>query len=71
MHPVVTPNLHKPLTVPAQRPHVGGGRCAAAHVPSACPKDHLGAVALRYDTLLGRLGSALDGPGRLTDADAW
>jgi hypothetical protein len=34
-------------------------------------KPHLGAVALRYDTLLARLGPALDGPGRITDADAW
>ena len=28
-------------------------------------------IALRYRTLLGRLGPALDGPGRLTEADAW
>jgi hypothetical protein len=37
----------------------------------AAAKEHLGAVALRYDTLLARLGPALDGPGRLHDADAW
>ncbi len=28
-------------------------------------------VSLRYRTLLERLGPALDGPGQLTDADAW
>jgi hypothetical protein len=28
-------------------------------------------VSLRYRTLLSRLGPALDGPGTLTDADAW
>jgi hypothetical protein len=28
-------------------------------------------VSLRYRTLLGRLGPALDGPGTLTGADAW
>ncbi|MGH3275726.1 MAG: hypothetical protein ACRDNZ_15550, partial [Streptosporangiaceae bacterium] len=28
-------------------------------------------VALRYRTLFRRLGSGLDGPGRLEDADAW
>jgi hypothetical protein len=28
-------------------------------------------VSLRYRTLLERLGPALDGPGTLTDADAW
>jgi hypothetical protein len=34
-------------------------------------KAHAGDIALRYATLLGRLGPALDGPGRLRDADAW
>jgi hypothetical protein len=28
-------------------------------------------IQLRYATLLGRLGPALDGPGNLADADAW
>ncbi len=28
-------------------------------------------VSLRYQTLLSRLGPALDGPGQLADADAW
>src|SRR5207237_5173063 len=32
---------------------------------------HLGDIQLRYATLLGRLGPALDGPGALADADAW
>ncbi len=34
-------------------------------------RPHLGDIQLRYATLLGRLGPALDGPGRLHDADAW
>ena len=34
-------------------------------------RPHLGDIQLRYATLLGRLGPALDGPGRLGDADAW
>jgi hypothetical protein len=37
-------------------------RAAARHVPD---------IQLRYATLLGRLGPALDGPGMLTEADAW
>ena len=32
---------------------------------------HLGDIQLRYATLLGRLGPALDGPGTLDEADAW
>jgi hypothetical protein len=32
---------------------------------------HIGDIQLRYATLLGRLGPALDGPGVLGDADAW
>ena len=32
---------------------------------------HLGDIQLRYSTLLGRLGTALDGPGTLDEADAW
>jgi len=34
-------------------------------------RPHLGDIQLRYTTLLSRLGPALDGPGRLPDADAW
>ncbi len=32
---------------------------------------HLGDVALRFRTLMRRLGSGLDGPGSFADADAW
>ncbi|MGH3408436.1 MAG: hypothetical protein ACRDRJ_38975, partial [Streptosporangiaceae bacterium] len=32
---------------------------------------HIADIQLRYATLLGRLGAALDGPGTLDDADAW
>jgi hypothetical protein len=34
-------------------------------------RSHIGDIQLRYSTLLSRLGPALDGPGRLADADAW
>jgi hypothetical protein len=34
-------------------------------------KPHAGDIQLRYSTLLRRLGPALNGPGRLEDADAW
>jgi hypothetical protein len=44
---------------PGQFEHV---RAAAKHLPD---------IQLRYATLLGRLGPALDGPGRLDEADAW
>jgi hypothetical protein len=37
-------------------------RAAARHLPD---------IQLRFATLLGRLGQALDGPGNLRDADAW
>jgi hypothetical protein len=43
----------------------GGGAAGRA------PRPHLGDIQLRYATLLGRLGPALDGPGRLHDAGAW
>jgi len=39
------------------------------HVQAAA--KHLPDIQLRYATLLGRLGQALDGPGRLEEADAW
>ena len=42
-------------------------RLAAVHAASRALPD----IALRYRTLLERLGPALDGPGQLTDADAW
>jgi hypothetical protein len=38
---------------------------------AAAATRHLPDIQLRYATLLGRLGQALDGPGRLEDADAW
>jgi hypothetical protein len=44
---------------PAETASIGA---AARHIPD---------IALRMSTLLGRLGPALDGPGQLTDADAW
>jgi hypothetical protein len=34
-------------------------------------RRHLADIALRYRTLLERLGPGLDGPGALADADAW
>ncbi|MGH3399876.1 MAG: hypothetical protein ACRDPO_34855, partial [Streptosporangiaceae bacterium] len=34
-------------------------------------RSHLGDIALRYRTLLERLGPGLDGPATLADADAW
>jgi hypothetical protein len=37
----------------------------------AAARRNLGDVSLRYRTLLSRLGPGLDGPGTLTDADAW
>ena len=41
---------------------VGLVQAAARHLPD---------IQLRFATLLGRLGPALDGPGTLADADAW
>jgi hypothetical protein len=38
---------------------------------AAAATRHLPDIQLRYATLLGRLGHALDGPGRLEEADAW
>jgi hypothetical protein len=37
----------------------------------AAARPHLPGIAMRYSVLLDRLGPALDGPGHLTDADAW
>ena len=48
-----------PGRYPAEASRVRG---AARHLPD---------IQLRYATLLGRLGPALDGPGNLADADAW
>ena len=44
------------------RNELGWARAAAPHLPD---------IQLRLATLFGRLGPALDGPGRLSDADAW
>jgi hypothetical protein len=44
-----------------------GSRLAAV----TAARRSLADVSLRYQTLLSRLGPALDGPGQLTDADAW
>ena len=48
-----------PARYPAEAERVQG---AARQLPD---------IQLRYATLLGRLGPALDGPGTLADADAW
>jgi hypothetical protein len=48
---------------PARYPaEASRARAAARQLPD---------IQLRYATLLGRLGPALDGPGTLADADAW
>ena len=49
----------------------GDGLHDAAISRIRAAKPHLGDIQLRYATLLGRLGPALDGPGTLADADAW
>jgi len=53
-----------------ERAYAGGAyRSERAAVTAA--RRVLPDIALRYRTLLGRLGPGLDGPGALTDADAW
>jgi hypothetical protein len=47
----------------------GAHEAAMIHIRAARP--HLGDIALRYATLLGRLGPALDGPGTVDGADVW
>ena len=49
----------------------GDGLHDAAVARIRAAKPHLGDIQLRYATLLGRLGPALDGPGTLADADVW
>ena len=49
----------------------GDGLHGAALSRARAAKPHLGDIQLRYATLLGRLGPALDGPGTLDGADAW
>ena len=49
----------------------GDGMHDAALARIRAAKPHLGDIQLRYATLLGRFGPALDGPGALADADVW
>ena len=49
----------------------GDGLHGAALTRIRAAKPHIGDIQLRYATLLGRLGPALDGPGTLAGADAW
>ena len=49
----------------------GDGLHGAALTRIRAAKPHVGDIQLRYATLLGRLGPALDGPGTLAGADAW
>jgi hypothetical protein len=49
----------------------GDGRHPGQLARTRAAAKHLPDIQLRYATLLGRLGPALDGPGALTDADAW
>ncbi len=48
-----------------------GSGTAADHALIRTASRHLGDVALRFRTLLRRLGAGLDGPGGFGDADAW
>jgi hypothetical protein len=47
----------------------GAHEAAMIHIRAARP--HLGDIVLRFNTLLTRLGPALDGPGTLQGADVW
>ncbi len=49
----------------------GDGRHAEELARVRGAARHLPDIQLRFATLLGRLGPALDGPGTLADADAW
>ena len=49
----------------------GDGLHGAAMTRIRAARPHLGDIQLRYATLLGLLGPALDGPGSLAGADAW
>ena len=49
----------------------GDGRHLAEAEHARAAAKHLPDIQFRYATLLRRLGPALDGPGRLEDADAW
>jgi hypothetical protein len=47
------------------------GAHEAAMIRIRAARPHLGDIQLRYNTLLTRLGPALDGPGTLGGADVW
>jgi hypothetical protein len=49
----------------------GDGRHPRQAEQARAAAKHLRDIQLRYATLLDRLGPALDGPGRLDEADAW
>ena len=49
----------------------GDGRHPRQAGQARAAARHLADIQLRFATLLGRLGPALDGPGRLEEADAW
>jgi hypothetical protein len=49
----------------------GDGAHEAAMIRIRAARPHLGDIQLRYNTLLTRLGPALDGPGTLGGADVW
>ncbi|MGE5131830.1 MAG: hypothetical protein ACM32E_02850 [Gemmatimonadota bacterium] len=50
--------------------YAGSGRAGDADLLRSA-SGHITDVALRFRTLLRRLGSGLDGPGGFADADAW
>jgi hypothetical protein len=49
----------------------GDGRHPGQLARAGAVARHLPDIQLRFATLLGRLGPALDGPGTLAEADAW
>ena len=49
----------------------GDGRHPGQLARTGAVARHLPDIQLRFATLLGRLGPALDGPGTLAEADAW
>jgi hypothetical protein len=49
----------------------GDGAHEAAMIRIRAARPHVGDIALRFNTLLTRLGPALDGPGTLAGADVW
>ena len=49
----------------------GDGAHEAAMIRIRAARPHVGDIQLRFATLFGRLGPALDGPGSLAGADVW